>query len=145
MNFKTFFESLNKIEPADAYFNIYYHATDSTYINSIYKNGLICNKKKTFEEDSLSGFIYLATSTKFAKNLLIDYQNELKRQHINKPQIHSMFNNPDYGNDINVLTIDGTKLDKNKLFIDSNTALLQFKSYMYKGNIPPQYILDFGD
>ncbi len=111
-----------------------YHATFSTVTNSISKSGLIPGRSTgTNFHETDKRFVYLALTSNGARSVIKDLISADRR-------ISSK-----YGEDVNVLTIDASKLDKKKIYLDPYSVALGVTSYMYNGIIPPSYILDYGD
>lgn len=100
--------------------NLLYHATYSPLLNKIKKFGLDNTKGRTMWNDSVSGVVYLAKD----KDVAISYAETAE----DVPE--SYFDN------IIVLTIDVSKLDKSKLFIDRNVQDNEGDTLEYHGVIP---------
>jgi len=111
-----------------------YHATFSSLTNNIIKYGLIPGRSSgTNFHETDKRFVYLAATANGAKSIIEDLianNSNLARK---------------YGEEVNVLTIDASKLDKRKMFMDPFSVALGVSSYMYNGVIPPNLILDYGD
>lgn len=102
-NYKDFFKELITESMTDNQ-NLLYHATYSPLLNKIKKFGLDSTKGKKSWDESVSGVVYLAKD----KDVAISYAETTDEV----PE--------SYLDNIIVLTIDMSKLDKSKLFIDRN-------------------------
>jgi hypothetical protein len=101
-----------------------YHATYKPLLASIIRKGLDTSKSKKSWEDSIPGYVYLATDPYIA----ISYAET------------SEYVPDEWLDEIIVLTIDSTKLDPNRLFIDSNVQDNEGETLEYRGVIPFEYV-----
>jgi hypothetical protein len=116
--------------------NILYHATFSTYVNGIVKNGIIpggksFGKGNTNFEDSNRNYVYLTNSPNDAKRILqSSLLSPIKRFQDIK---------------INILKINTRGLNLSKFSLDPATSFFQSKAFRYNGIIPSKNIIDYGD
>lgn len=110
-----------------------YHATVEPLVNSIIRSGLIPGGTglRPFEWSD-KGYVYLAKSPIDARNILESSTN---------PKIKRMLDK------INVLTISTSGLNRKRFFVDDESFIVALKiiSIKYKGQIPPQNIINYGD
>lgn len=110
--------------------DIFYHATYKPFLNSIKKNGLGNTRRKMWSDSKGKGTVYLATdpdvAASFAENAewLDDVEDYDK-----------------YADNIIIIVIDGSLLDKNLLEIDQNNRS-EDPTYEYHGIIPESCFLD---
>ena len=88
-----------------------YHATYRQFLNSIKRKGLGNTKKKMWS-DSFSGVVYFANNPDVAES----YAEEAE-------WIYQRLNPDKYLDNIVILEIDISKLNKNKIFADRNVLL----------------------
>jgi hypothetical protein len=103
--------------------NILYHATYKPLLKSIIKKGLGGNKRKNWE-DSIKGVVYLAKDPYVAES----YAESAEEEYV-----------PDsWLDNIVILQIDTTNLDKSKFIVDRNN--LSGDTLEYFGIIPSSEI-----
>ena len=103
-----------------------YHATYKPFLNSIKKNGLGNTRRKMWS-DSVRGVVYLALDFDVAVSYAetAEWLDELDDDKYEK-----------YADNIIVLKIDTSLLDKDKFFIDSNVLDNDGDTLEYHGVIP---------
>lgn len=110
--------------------NILYHATFKPLLKKIKREGVGGKSLKKIWSDSKSGVVYLAKEPEVA----FSYAETAFTENEELPE--------SWENEIIVLAIDANKLDKNKLFIDSNVIDNEGDTLEYSGIIPWKYIID---
>ncbi len=110
------FESFSNIKIP----NLLYHATYEVLLGKIKKEGLDTTLGEKAWEDSVPGYVYLATDDELAISFAENSEDV--------PE--------EWLEDIVVLVIDTSKLDKSNIFIDSNVLNNEGDTLEYRGVIP---------
>jgi hypothetical protein len=103
----------------------YYHATYKPRLKSILKKGLVPSFKKKNWEDS-EDFVYIDIDY----NCAVSFCEESEEV----PD--------DWIDNIVVIKIDSSKLDKSKIRIDPNIIGVDHSAFIYDGVIPPDAFID---
>ena len=104
----------------------YYHATYKPRLKSILKKGLVPNFKKKNWEDS-EDFVYIDTDYDCAVSFC-ESSEEVPE---------------DWLDEIVVIKIDASKLDKSKMRVDPNIVGEEHTAFIYDGVISPDAFVDF--
>jgi len=125
-NIMDFVGFLNEDEQLSKIPDFLYHATYNALIKKIKVDGLDTNKAKRAWEDSVPGHVYLAKDPDVAASYA-----------------ESSDDVPDsWLDNIVVLKIDTSKIDRSKLFIDKNVRDNEGDTLEYRGVISPEAIVE---
>lgn len=110
-----------------------YHATYRQFLNSIKKRGLGNTARKMWSDSKGRGVVYLAV------------EPEIAYSYAEEAEWLDEVDDPDrYIDNIIVLKIDASKLDKSKLYVDEN-VMDSDSTFEYHGIIPYEYVSDIVD
>lgn len=116
---------IKKFESFEEEPQFYYHATYKPRLKSILKKGLVPDFKKKNWEDS-EDFVYLDTDYHCAVSFC-EVSEEVPE---------------DWLDEIVVVKIDASKLDKSKIKIDPNILGVEHTAFIYDGVISPDTFVD---